>query len=141
MGKQVDIDNIESIFRSSLDTTNGHQFVEIRAPSKPSRGVFVEHNNNNNGGGGEDILNTSRRSGRSKSSEKRKKTLPASMSMSGDEGVLKSSIETFSGKVLLVQDLSTSKFLKPDEAERVNCFAINFIIFRLNFEILSYLNL
>lgn len=118
MGKVVDIDNIEDIFRSSLETTNRQQFSEIRAPTKPSRGVFLEQHHN-----GEETLNTSRRSGRSKSSEKRRKT-PTS-TQSGDEGVLKSSIETFSGKVLLVQDLSTGKFLKPDEAEKLG--VINFL--------------
>jgi hypothetical protein len=57
-------------------------------------------------------LNTSRRSTRSKSSEKRRKAA------NPEENVLKSSIETFTGKIILVQDLSTGKFLKPDEAER-----------------------
>lgn len=118
IGKQVDIENIESIFRSSLDMTSNESAAEVRAPSKPTRGVFVEHHQNGNAS--EDILNQSRRSGRSKSSEKRKKTpLPLS------DDVLKSSIETFSGKVLLVQDLSNGKFLKPDEAEKIGL--INFL--------------
>lgn len=125
IGKQVDIENIQTMFRSSLALENDDSTTTTtlngrsRAPTKPTRGIFVGDQSATNGdANGDEFETEASRRNRSKSAEKRKR-------INQEEAIIKSQIDTYSGKILLVQDLMTSKYLKPDEAEKIGL--INFL--------------
>lgn len=104
IGKRVDLDQIDISLSRSLG------LGPVSSPRKPENNIYNKRINNK-AVSSKNLYDTNRTASKKKM-------------FNSEESILRSSIEPFNGKITTVKDVSTNRFVKPDEAEKLGI--INF---------------